>query len=172
MCHQRRAQRTLFSMIRVCFVCLGNICRSPTAEGIFRGLVEQAGLTDELVIDSAGTSGWHLNEAPDERATDAAAERGYELSGGSRQFTASDFDRFDYVIAMDSENVADLGDICRDGGDRKKIALLRDHDADAVGEDVPDPFYGGGGGFQEVLDICERGCQGLLESIRKEHGLA
>jgi len=159
-------------MIRVCFVCLGNICRSPTAEGIFRGLAEEASLTDEFVIDSAGTSGWHVNEGPDARATEAAAERGYELGGGSRKFVAADFARFDYVLAMDAENLTDLRGLSRNGKDRAKISLLRDHETGAAGEDVPDPYYGGDDGFEEVLDICERGCQGLLDSIRNEHGLA
>ena len=159
-------------MIRVCFVCLGNICRSPTAEGLFRGLVEQAGLADDFVIDSAGTSGWHVGEPPDVRATEAAAERGYELGGGSRKFVAADFPRFDYVLAMDGENLADLRRLSRSAEERAKISLLRDHEAGAQGQDVPDPYYGGDDGFEDVLDICERGCRGLLDTIRREHGLA
>ena len=159
-------------MIRVCFVCLGNICRSPTAEGIFRGMVERADLTDEFVIDSAGTSGWHVGEPPDARATEAAAQRDYELGGGSRKFVAADCARFDYVLAMDAENLADLRRLSRTGEERAKISLLRDHEAGAQGDDVPDPYYGGDDGFEEVLDICERACQGLLSVIREEHGLA
>lgn len=158
-------------MIAVCFVCLGNICRSPTAEGIFRQMVADAGLDDAFDIDSAGTSGWHIGAPPDARSTAAAARRGWHLDGGSRQFTVEDFDRFDYVIAMDHENYADLKRLARNGDDVARVSLLREHDPAADGEEVPDPFYGGGGGFEAVLDICESACAGLLASLRERHGL-
>jgi len=158
-------------MIQVCFVCLGNICRSPTGEAVFRRLVLDAGLENQISIDSAGTSGWHLEEAPDARATAFAGGRGYELGGLSRQFVASDLDRFDYVIAMDGQNRTDLLALCRTDEHRGKISLMRDHEDGAAGEDVPDPFYGGDGGFQVVLDMCEIACAGLLERIRSTHDL-
>ncbi len=135
-------------------------------------MVAEAGLEDRIGIDSAGTSGWHLEEAPDARATGFAGERGYELSGLSRQFVVDDLDRFDYVIAMDGQNRTDLLSLCRTDDDRQKISLMRDHEPEAGGEDVPDPFYGGDGGFQVVLDMCERACAGLLERIRAKHDLA
>ena len=159
-------------MIKVCFVCLGNICRSPTAEGIFRAMVTSAGRDDEFSIDSAGTSGWHVGASPDERSSIAAARRGYSIEGASRQFIVDDFDRFDHVIAMDHENVADLRRIARNDADRSKISLLRSFDDDASGEEVPDPYYGGGDGFERVLDVCEDGCSGLLRALTEgtHHG--
>lgn len=153
------------SPTRVCFVCLGNICRSPTAEGVMRHLVTQAGLAEAWVLDSAGTGGWHKGEPPDPRAVTAAAARGIVVEGRARRFEPADFDRFDLVLAMDRENRANLLRLCRDAGDVAKVRLLRDHDPAAAPEsDVPDPYYGGPDGFVEILDQIEAACRGLLSA--------
>lgn len=143
---------------RVLFVRLGNICRSPTAEGVFRALVAEVGLDDEIVIDSAGTGGWHIGAPPDARATHAAALRGITLTGAARQVTMSDFEEFDLLIAMDRENLRALRAMAPDDEARAKIRLLRDD-----GGDVPDPYYGGEDGFDEVLDLVTEGGRRLLD---------
>jgi protein-tyrosine phosphatase len=159
-------------MIRVCFVCLGNICRSPTAEGVFRHLVSSARLDKHIAIDSAGTGSWHVGELPDTRARAAARRRGYELSGTARQFQRGDFANFDYVLAMDEENLSALKKMAPSEAARSKIHLLREFDATAPAHaEVPDPYYGGASGFDEVIDVCERACRGLLENIRSTGGL-
>ncbi len=153
--------------MRVLFVCLGNICRSPTAEAVMRRLVRDAGLEDEIAIDSAGTSSWHIGKAPDARSTAAARARGIELAGAARQVTNADLEDFDLVIAMDRQNAAELLMLAR-GEARDKVWLLRQFDPEAVATgdlDVPDPYYGGDGGFEHVLDVVERACRGLLEHI-------
>lgn len=160
--------------VSVCFVCLGNICRSPTAEGVFQKLVETAGRTTDIVIDSAGTGSWHVGEAADARSRAFAAKRGYELSSRARQVVDEDFERFDYLLAMDQENLNILAARQRVLGARltrvPHVSLLRDFDATAPsGSIVPDPYYGGDRGFEEVLDICERACQGLLDHIERHH---
>jgi protein-tyrosine phosphatase len=153
-------------MIRVCFVCLGNICRSPTAEGVFRKLVSEARLDASIEIDSAGTGDYHVGESPDSRARAAAQRRGYQLTGSARQFKASDFGRFDFVLAMDEDNLRALKRMAPDDAARSKLHLLREFDASApAGAAVPDPYYGGAAGFDEVIEICERACRGLLEHI-------
>ena len=153
--------------MRVLFVCMGNICRSPTAEGVFRALAEEEGV--EVAIDSAGTGGWHTGAAPDERATAAAAERGIELTGAARRFDPGDFDRFELIVAMDAENVAELQRVAPDGEAAAKIRLLREFDPEAAAAgdlDVPDPYYGGPDGFEDVLDMVQRASRGLLEEVR------
>ena len=158
--------------IRVCFVCLGNICRSPTAEGVMAHLLETEGLDDAIVIDSAGTSAYHVGESPDRRSTAAAKKRGIRLVGASRKFTAADFGRFEYVVAMDTSNRRNLRSLAPDDAARAKISLLRDFDPDSPSDsEVPDPYYGGPDGFDVVLDICLAGCRGLLDHLRREHGL-
>jgi protein-tyrosine phosphatase len=160
-------------VVRLCFVCLGNICRSPTAEGVMRALVARAGLAAAIEIDSAGTGAWHVGEPADERARAAAERRGLELTSVARRVTRADFDRFDYLIAMDRENVIALERMAPDKAARGKVRLLRSFDPAAPrGAAVPDPYYGGHDGFEEVLDICEAACRGLLEHIAREHGLA
>jgi len=156
--------------VRICFVCMGNICRSPTAEGVFRHLVEQAGLGHAVTIDSAGTDAWHVGEPPDVRAAAEARRRGVSLDGQrARQFTAQDFARFDRVIAMDGSNLRKLERLAHTPEARAKLSLLRDHDpASAPGQDVPDPYYGGRDGFPRVFDIVTAGCRGLLDEIRGE----
>lgn len=153
----------------ICFVCLGNICRSPTAEGVMRHLLEAEKLTDSFLIDSAGTSAYHVGEAPDARSTAAAKRRGIRLSGASRQFVRADFARFDWVIAMDRENQRELLDLAPNAAARQKVHLFRNFDASAAANaDTPDPYYGGEHGFDVVIDICERACRGLLAHVRAQ----
>jgi protein-tyrosine phosphatase len=149
------------------FVCMGNICRSPTAEGVMRHLLREAGLEDEIVIDSAGTGSWHVGNPPDERATEAARRRGITLEGAARQVRPGDFEEYDLLLAADRDNLADLRAIAPDDAARAKVRLLREFDPEAHGDlDVPDPYYGGPGGFEEVLDLVERACRGLLAEVR------
>jgi protein-tyrosine phosphatase len=154
---------------RVLFVCMGNICRSPTAEGVFRRLVRDEGLEDEIEIDSAGTGGWHVGEPPDARATDAARRRGIELGGAARQFSPGDFDRFDLILAMDEENRRQLLNAAPDEEARAKVRLFREFDPASNGGgdlDVPDPYFGGEQGFEHVLDLVDAAAHGLLDDIR------
>jgi protein-tyrosine phosphatase len=155
-------------VLRICFVCLGNICRSPTAEGVMRKLVDDAGLAEEITIDSAGTGDYHCGEEADPRTRAAASRRGIELPHLARQFSRADLDRFDLVIAMDAAN---LGILRRLIGERRapELRMLRSFDETAPsGAEVPDPYYAGGErGFEEVLDQCERACAGLLAHARE-----
>lgn len=157
-------------VISVCFVCLGNICRSPTAEGVLRHLVREAGLEERFDIDSAGTAGYHTGEAPDRRARAAGARRGIEIAGAARQFKRADFQRFDYVLAMDRANEQDLRELVPgDAVALAKIHLLRSFDPKSPGgADVPDPYYGGDDGFDDVLDLCLAACQGFIDRLRRE----
>lgn len=158
--------------VRVLFVCLGNICRSPMAEGVFRHLVEGAGLTGRFEIDSAGTGAWHEGEPPDSRAAEAALRRGIALSGKARQIRPADLGEFDYILAMDADNLDTLDRLRRLVAPDAELALLRDFDAEAGDDrDVPDPYYGGPRGFDVVCDMIERSCRGLLAHIRRERGL-
>lgn len=154
--------------INVCFVCLGNICRSPTAEGVFRALVSQAGLEDTIQVESAGTAAYHIGELPDPRSREHAARRGLRLESRARQFQAKDFERFHYVLAMDQQNYRDLvalRSLAR--SDSVHLALFRDFDRSSPrASSVPDPYYGGSEGFEEVLDQCERAAAGLLAAIQ------
>ncbi len=160
------------SAVRVCFVCLGNICRSPTAEGVFRHLVADAGLTDSFEIDSAGTASYHTGDAPDVRARAAGERAGITVNGKARQFLASDFTRFDYVIAMDFSNQANLRRLAPDHEAATKVRLLRSFDpAAAVNAPIPDPYYGDEAGFDDVLELCRVACHHLLAGIRAKHGL-
>ncbi len=153
-------------MIRVCFVCLGNICRSPTAEGVLRHLVEAAGLGHRIAAESAGTCAYHVGEPPDPRARAAARARGIVVDGRARQFARADFARLDHVIAMDADNLRDLVAMAPDAAAEAKLSLLLDFDPDSPpGASVPDPYYGGPGGFDRVLDLCLAGCRGLLAQL-------
>ena len=156
-------------MARVLFVCLGNICRSPTAEAVMARLVEEAGLAHAIELDSAGTGAWHVGSPPDERASAAAAARGIAMRGVARQVRAEDFERFDLLLAMDAENHRDLRALAPDAKAAAKVRLLREFDpasAGAVSLDVPDPYYGGSDGFARVLDLVEAACAGLLAELR------
>jgi protein-tyrosine phosphatase len=155
--------------VRLLFVCLGNICRSPTAEGTMRALVREAGLDEQIELDSAGTGGWHVGSAPDERATAAAARRGIALEGSARRVRAEDYDDFDLILAMDLSNVDELRRMAPSEDGRAKVRLLREFDAASAetGDlDVPDPYYGEGDGFERVLDHVQAACAGLLAQIR------
>ena len=155
-------------MVRVLFVCLGNICRSPTAEGVFRHLVESEGLSEVIDVDSAGTAGYHVGQPPDGRSQDAARLRGIDLSGQrARQVKIHDFERFDYLLAMDDENFANLMAICPPNRVRR-VQLFMDY-APGMTKNVPDPYYGQGNGFETVLDMIEVASKGLLADIRGKH---
>ncbi len=155
------------STVRVLFVCMGNICRSPTAEGVFRKLVEEAGLAGQVEIDSAGTHAYHVGEPPDTRAQAAARRRGVDLSPlRGRQAVAEDIQRFDYVLVMDEENLDNLLSICPSGLE-EKIELFMEYAADGQPREVPDPYFGGNAGFDRVLDMIEAASQGLLDDIRQ-----
>jgi protein-tyrosine phosphatase len=152
--------------MRICFVCLGNICRSPTAHGVMAHAVDQAGLGTAVVIDSAGTGAYHIGELPDERSRTAARRRGIELGHRARQFTRADLDRFDLVLAMDRQNLQHLQRMLG-GRTTPKLALFRSFDPTAEPDaEVPDPWGGGAEGFEEVLDQCERACKGLIAHVR------
>ncbi|CAH2798569.1 MAG: Low molecular weight protein tyrosine phosphatase (EC [uncultured Caballeronia sp.] len=154
--------------ISVCFVCLGNICRSPSAEAVMRDLVERAKLADRTIIDSAGTGNWHIGEAPDERAQKAAKKRGYDLSKlRGRQIAAVDFARFDLFIVMDDANAAVLAAVCPPEH-RDKICLLMEFASRDDSRVVVDPYFGGEESFEKVLDQCEDACEGLLKALRAQ----
>jgi protein-tyrosine phosphatase len=154
---------------KVLFVCLGNICRSPTAEGVFRRLVERAGMAEQIVIDSAGTAAWHIGKAPDARATAAAALRGYDLSDlRGRQVSAADFVAFDYILAMDEANLANLLEECPPEY-RAKVRLFLSFSRRWQGQEVPDPYYGGTDGFDHVLDMVEDAAEGVLRTIQSRN---
>lgn len=150
---------------KVLFVCLGNICRSPSAEGVFRSLVEQAGLSEKVHIDSCGTGDWHIGKGPDARALEAARRRGIDISDlRARQFSPQDLDSFDYVLVMDRQNLADIKDVWHQNGGTRP-ALFLDYGKSSVKE-VPDPYYGGDDGFETVLDLIHEAGEGLLDEIR------
>ncbi len=155
-------------MVKVLFVCLGNICRSPTAEGVFTRLVEESGLGGHISIDSAGTHAYHVGSPPDRRAMQAARRRGVELGSlTGRRVEAEDFENFDYILAMDEENFHNLTAMCPDDALKNRIQLFLDF-APHMGErEVPDPYYGGESGFERVLDLVEAASHGLLEEIRR-----
>jgi protein-tyrosine phosphatase len=155
---------------RVLFVCLGNICRSPTAEGVMRSLLERENLTGRIEIDSAGTGAWHVGSPPDARASDAARARGVTLEGHARQVRVDDFNDFDLLIGMDASNVSELARLAPGADERAKVRLLREFDpasAEASDLDVPDPYYGAAGGFEEVFELVYAACEGLLADIRE-----
>jgi protein-tyrosine phosphatase len=155
-------------MVRVLFVCLGNICRSPTAEGVFRHHVREAGLEDRIEIDSAGTGGWHVGAPPDARATAAARRRGVVLDGAARQVTAADYADYDLLLVADAENHAELLRRAPDDEARAKVRYFREFDPESKARgdlDVPDPYFGGDQGFDDVLDLVEAASRGLLTEL-------
>lgn len=158
--------------VRICFVCLGNICRSPTAQGVMEKLVADAGLADVIAIDSAGTGSYHVGELPDPRTREAARRRGLDLAHRAWQFQRADLARFELVIALDRHNLRHLQALTERagaGGATPSLHLLRSFDPSSTqGDlDVPDPWAGGDAGFEEVLDQCERACAGLLAHLRE-----
>lgn len=154
--------------VNVLFVCLGNICRSPTAHGIFEHKVKEAGLQDDIVIDSAGTGGWHIGKTPDARASQFALQRGYDLSHlRARQTDPSDFLTYQYILAMDHANLADLKRM-KPSSYKGHLGLFLDFGDNPQYREVPDPYYGGDEGFQLVLDLVESACDGLLLDIRQQ----
>jgi len=156
-------------LVKVLFVCLGNICRSPTAEGVFRELVQQKGLKNRIVTDSAGTGSWHVGKEPDKRAQAAAQTRGYDLSDlRARQAVVADFREFDYVLAMDRNNYVDLEGLCPPGYE-DRLHMFLSFDANSPEEEVPDPYFGGVAGFDYVLDLVEEAANGLLLDIERTY---
>jgi protein-tyrosine phosphatase len=154
-------------MVSVLFVCLGNICRSPTAEGVFRHLVEQRGLSDQIFVDSAGTHAYHIGEPPDSRAQAEARRRGIDIGAlRGRQAKAEDFFNFDYVLAMDASNLSNLQKICPQGS-APRLSLFLDFAPQLNRREVPDPYYDDG--FSEVYDLIEAAAQGLLADIETNH---
>lgn len=157
------------SKIGVLFVCLGNICRSPLAEALFRKAAAEEGVVSRFRIDSAGTSGYHDGDAPDARTTETALRRGVEVTGSSRRIIGEDVEAFDYLVVMDAENLREVRRLVR--GDGARIHLLREFDSEAGDDlDVPDPYFGGPRGFEDVHDIVERSTRALLDRIRADHG--
>jgi protein-tyrosine phosphatase len=146
--------------VRILFVCMGNICRSPTAEGVMRHLLAERGLQDEIHVESAGTGGWHAGAPPDARSARAAAARGITVDGAARQVTRADFEDFDLLVAMDRDNLRDLFAIAPPGTEHKVRMLL------AGNRDGPDPYYCGPRGFENVLDLVEAACAQLLDELR------
>jgi len=166
---ERAIENAVAKEISVLFVCMGNICRSPTAEGVFRKHLAEAGLEERVGVDSAGTHAYHVGEAPDPRAQRAAALREVDLSPlRARRAAAIDFERFDYIIAMDRENLSSLQAICPPGQEHK-LRLFLSYAEHFGTEDVPDPYYGGAAGFDRVLDMVEAASAGLLETLREKH---
>ncbi|WP_110691911.1 low molecular weight protein-tyrosine-phosphatase [Salinicola halophyticus] len=155
---------------RILFVCMGNICRSPTAEGMLRKRLDEAGLADRVEVDSCGTGDWHVGAPPDSRAIQAAADRGVDLGGlRGRQLALEDFTYFDEILVMDADNLERVLDR-EPAGSRAQVARLL-HYAGQPGQDVPDPYFGGEAGFQQVLDQLELGVEGLLVSLRQRLGM-
>ena len=153
----------------VLFVCMGNICRSPTAESVFREHAQRAGLIDELRIDSAGIGDWHVGQAPDNRAITHARRRGYDLAKlRARQVTRGDFARFDFILAMDLRNLRDLKALCPPDYNGR-LGLFLDFAPHLGLREVPDPYYGAADGFETVLELTERASEGLLAHIRRLH---
>ncbi len=165
--------------MRLLFVCMGNICRSPTAEGVMRALVDREGLEASIEVESAGTGAWHVGSPPDRRASQVARARGIALGGTARQVRVQDFFDFDLLVAMDRENLRELRQLAPGEQEREKVRLLREFDPasapasepdvhDRGDLDVPDPYYGAAGGFDEVFELVSAACEGLLAQIRAE----
>ena len=150
---------------KLLFVCLGNICRSPSAENIMNHLIQEAGLTDKISCDSAGTSGYHVGASPDRRMSAAAIKKDIRLLGQSRKLTPSDLQRFDLILAMDLENYQDILYLDREGKYENKVHLICDFATHKTDKEVPDPYYGGVEGFDYVIDLLLDACAGLLDYV-------
>ncbi|MBW4649832.1 MAG: low molecular weight phosphotyrosine protein phosphatase [Kastovskya adunca ATA6-11-RM4] len=156
---------------KLLFVCLGNICRSPSAENIMNHLIEQAGLSQSIVCDSAGTGGYHIGASPDQRMTAAAKRRNIFLRGKARQFQTSDFEDFDLILAMDRENYTDILSLDPTGRYQDKVRLMCEFASHHNAQEVPDPYYGGAEGFDQVISLLLDACEGLLKQIVKQEQL-
>ena len=151
---------------KILFVCMGNICRSPSAEAVFKGMAQKRGLNNHFEVDSAGTIAYHAGEKADRRMQSHASKRGYSLDSISRKFKPErDFDRFDIIIGMDDENVSALKNVARNQTDHSKIYKMTDFRKEWSYDEIPDPYYGGEEGFELVLDLLEDSCEGLLDKI-------
>lgn len=156
---------------RLLFVCLGNICRSPAAENIMNHLIAQANLTGHITCDSAGTSSYHIGSPPDRRMAAAATQRHISMQGSARQFTKADFEAFDLILAMDRDNYAGICSLDPAGTYREKVRLMCDFCTHHSAREVPDPYYGGPEGFNQVIDLLLDACTGLLNHIVEEQGI-
>jgi protein-tyrosine phosphatase len=154
-------------MVRVLFVCLGNICRSPLAQGVFEDAARREGLENEIFVDSAGTGSWHVGSPPDQRALSAASLRGLDISAQrARQISRDDCENFDYILTMDEENYQMVSSLCRGSA---VVRPFLDFATDSPEREVPDPYYGGADGFERVLDLVEEASEGLLKDIRERY---
>ena len=159
-------------MVNILFVCLGNICRSPLAEGIFQNLVDNKKLSGQIFCDSAGTSGWHIGEPPDRRSEAIANQHGLTLNHSGRQLDKEDFQNYDYIIAMDKHNLEDIKNSSGfESFDSSRLFLMRKFDAEGKGKDVPDPYFGGPEGFENVYQMLDRSCKKFLEYLQENHQL-
>jgi protein-tyrosine phosphatase len=154
--------------MKILLVCLGNICRSPTAEAAVREALADAGLDDRVEVDSAGTGSWHLGDPPDPRMRAAAAAEGLELDGSARRVRPDDFERYDLLLAMDRSNAHELVALAPDGAARAKVRLFREFDPEPYGDEVPDPYFGGEAGFTRVVALCRRTAEGLVQHLEAE----
>lgn len=158
--------------IRLLFVCLGNICRSPAAEGIMKRIVDKYELQDIIEVDSAGTSGWHDGDLPDERMRAHGERRGYDFSSRARKIKKNDFDLYDYIIVMDDSNYNNVKSLTSNSEQVKKIRMMTDFQVqNSHHKYIPDPYYGDAPGFELVLDLLEDACEGLLQALKKKHAL-
>ena len=157
--------------IKLLFVCLGNICRSPAAEGIMKKYVESQGVSDSFYIDSAGTGGWHIGQLPDARMRKHGARRGYDFCSRARKFDRADFDKFDYIIVMDDENYNDVYSLAKSDEHVKKIYRITDFSKHYTYDHVPDPYYSNADGFELTLNLLEDACKGFFEFLIKEYAL-
>lgn len=159
--------------VKVLFVCLGNICRSPAAEGIFKKMVKDSSLQQDILVDSAGTSGWHIDNLPDERMRHHGQLRGYNFDSRARKFIAEDFKKFDYIIVMDDSNYKNASALAQSDQELKKLFKMTDFSTRSKFDydHVPDPYYGDASGFELVMDLLEDACENLLVEIKVEHKL-
>ena len=154
--------------VNVLFVCLGNICRSPAAEGIMKKMVADNQLEDKIYVDSAGTSGWHQGELPDHRMRTHGERRGYDFSSRSRKFSSSDFDSFDYIVVMDDDNYHNVKKLAKTEGHAAKIHRMTDFSNAYSHSHIPDPYYGDASGFELVMDLLEDACENLMNKITSQ----
>ena len=152
--------------INLLFVCLGNICRSPAAEGILKKMIKNEGLDDKVFVDSAGTSNWNDGKSPDERMRAHGSKRGYDFTGEARTIRSSDFDNFDYILVMDNNNYNNVKKLAKSKEDVSKIHKMTDFSTNKTTDHVPYPYYGGDDGFELVMDLLEDACTGLLNEVK------